>query len=138
MTSNIQFESSNAFFSSTNVSELSFRNKGNNDEVENMDYNDKEKGPVLEIYGTDLTLLARQGQKEECIGKEKELLEMIHSTVCDEGFVSSRCCCQRGLMVSLSEIHRSKYFGFSSSNSSKLGSRRSSVSPDLLSRIIDF
>jgi hypothetical protein len=51
MTSNIQFENSNAFFSSTNVSELSFRNKGNNDEVENMDYNDKEKGPALEIYG---------------------------------------------------------------------------------------
>jgi hypothetical protein len=116
MTSNIQFESSNVFFSSTNVSEFSFRNKWNDDEVENMDCNDEEKGPTLEIYGTDLTLLARQGQLGECIGKEKEVLEMIHSTVCDEGCLSSRYCSRRGSMVSLSEIHRPKYFGFSSSN----------------------
>jgi ATP-dependent Clp protease ATP-binding subunit ClpA len=81
MTSNIQFESSNAFFSSTNVSEFSFRNKWNDDEVDNMDYDDEEKGPALEIYGTDLTLLARQGQLEECFGREKELLEMMEILV---------------------------------------------------------
>jgi ATP-dependent Clp protease ATP-binding subunit ClpA len=81
MTSSIQFESSNAFFSSTNVSEFSFRNKWNDDEVDNMDYDDEEKGPALEIYGTDLTLLARQGQLEECFGREKELLEMMEILV---------------------------------------------------------
>ena len=81
MTSNIQFESSNAFFSSTNVSEFSFGNKWNDDEVDNMDYDDEEKGPALEIYGTDLTLLARQGQLEECFGREKELLEMMEILV---------------------------------------------------------
>jgi ATP-dependent Clp protease ATP-binding subunit ClpA len=81
MTSNIQFESSNAFFSSTNISEFSFRNKLNDDEVDNMDYDDEEKGPALEIYGTDLTLLARQGQLEECFGREKELLEMMEILV---------------------------------------------------------
>ena len=81
MTSNIQFESSNAFFSATNISEFSFRNKWNDDEVDNMDYDDEEKGPALEIYGTDLTLLARQGQLEECFGREKELLEMMEILV---------------------------------------------------------
>ena len=81
MTSNIQFESSNAFFSSINLSEFSFRNRFNDDEVDNMDYDDEEKGPALEIYGTDLTLLARQGQLEECFGREKELLEMMEILV---------------------------------------------------------
>jgi ATP-dependent Clp protease ATP-binding subunit ClpA len=45
-----------------------------------MDYDDEDKGPA-EIYGTDLTLLARQGQLEECFGREKELLEMMEILV---------------------------------------------------------
>jgi len=51
------------------------------DEYEDYDYDDEEKGPALEIYGTDLTLLARQGQLEECFGREKELLEMMEILV---------------------------------------------------------
>jgi ATP-dependent Clp protease ATP-binding subunit ClpA len=42
---------------------------------------DEEKGPALEIYGTDLTLLAQQGQLEECFGREKELLEVMEILV---------------------------------------------------------
>jgi ATP-dependent Clp protease ATP-binding subunit ClpA len=53
----------------------------NDDEADNMDYDDEDKGPALEIYGTDLTLLARQGQLEECFGREKELLEMMEILV---------------------------------------------------------
>ena len=51
------------------------------DEYEDYDYDDEEKGPALEIYGTDLTLLARQGQLEECFGREEELLEMMEILV---------------------------------------------------------
>ena len=47
----------------------------------NYDEDDEEKGPALEIYGTDLTALARQGQLEECFGREKELLEMMEILV---------------------------------------------------------
>jgi ATP-dependent Clp protease ATP-binding subunit ClpA len=78
MTFNIQFENSNALFSSFIESNMSF---SNDDEVDNIDYDDEEKGPALEIYGTDLTLLARQGQLEECFGREKELLEMMEILV---------------------------------------------------------
>jgi ATP-dependent Clp protease ATP-binding subunit ClpA len=53
----------------------------NDDDYEDYDYDDEEKGPALEIYGTDLTLLARQGQLEECFGREKELLEMMEILV---------------------------------------------------------
>jgi ATP-dependent Clp protease ATP-binding subunit ClpA len=42
---------------------------------------EEEKGPALEIYGTDLTLLAQQGQLEECFGREKELLEVMEILV---------------------------------------------------------
>jgi ATP-dependent Clp protease ATP-binding subunit ClpA len=41
------------------------------DEYQDYDYDDEEKGPALEIYGTDLTLLARQGQLEECFGRDQ-------------------------------------------------------------------
>ena len=41
----------------------------------------QEDGPVLEIYGTDLTALARQGKLEECFGREKELLELMEILV---------------------------------------------------------
>jgi len=51
------------------------------DEYEDYEYDEEEKGPALEIYGTDLTLLARQGQLEECFGREKELLEMMEILV---------------------------------------------------------
>ena len=51
------------------------------DEYQDYDYDDEEKGPALEIYGTDLTLLARQGQLEECFGRDKELLEMMEILV---------------------------------------------------------
>ena len=67
------------FFSTE--SSYSFNTNLNDDEVDNMDYDDEEKGPALEIYGTDLTLLARQGQLEECFGREKELLEMMEILV---------------------------------------------------------
>ena len=81
MALNAQFESLNAFFSLTSASEFCLKNNYNDDEVDNMDYDDEEKGPALEIYGTDLTLLARQGQLEECFGREKELLEMMEILV---------------------------------------------------------
>ena len=51
-------------------------------DYEDEDYDeDEEKGPALEIYGTDITLLARQGQLEECFGREKELLELMEILV---------------------------------------------------------
>ena len=51
------------------------------DDYEDYEYDDEEKGPALEIYGTDLTLLARQGQLEECFGREEELLELMEILV---------------------------------------------------------
>jgi ATP-dependent Clp protease ATP-binding subunit ClpA len=51
------------------------------DDYDDYDYDDDEKGPALEIYGTDLTLLARQGQLEECFGREQELLELMEILV---------------------------------------------------------
>jgi ATP-dependent Clp protease ATP-binding subunit ClpA len=51
------------------------------DDFEDYEYDDEEKGPALEIYGTDITLLARQGQLEECFGRERELLEMMEILV---------------------------------------------------------
>jgi ATP-dependent Clp protease ATP-binding subunit ClpA len=57
----------------------------NSDDFEEFNYEDEdeeeEKGPALEIYGTDLTLLAQQGQLEECFGREKELLEVMEILV---------------------------------------------------------
>ena len=57
------------------VSHYNFEN------FDDYEYDDEEKGPALEIYGTDLTLLARQGQLEECFGRERELLEMMEILV---------------------------------------------------------
>jgi ATP-dependent Clp protease ATP-binding subunit ClpA len=51
------------------------------DDYDDYEYDDDEKGPALEIYGTDITLLARQGQLEECFGRERELLEMMEILV---------------------------------------------------------
>ena len=53
----------------------------NSENYDDYEYDDEDKGPALEIYGTDLTLLARQGQLEECFGREKELLEMMEILV---------------------------------------------------------
>ena len=86
MTLNAQIGTFSTIFSSTNSLENNFSsfsesNLNDDDEVDNMDYDDEDKGPALEIYGTDLTLLARQGQLEECFGREKELLEMMEILV---------------------------------------------------------
>lgn len=66
-----QLETYGTNFSSISSFQHSFSYHFKDDEVDNMDYDDEEKGPALEIYGTDLTLLARQGQLEECFGREK-------------------------------------------------------------------
>jgi ATP-dependent Clp protease ATP-binding subunit ClpA len=81
MTLNTQLETFAIGFSSNTLFEHFSNYILTDDEVDNMDYDDEEKGPALEIYGTDLTLLARQGQLEECFGREKELLEMMEILV---------------------------------------------------------
>jgi ATP-dependent Clp protease ATP-binding subunit ClpA len=50
---------------------------------EYRDYQQEEedKGPALEVYGTDITLLAKQGQLEECFGRDNELLELMEILV---------------------------------------------------------
>jgi len=65
----------------TDVYELTIH--GSFDDFEEFTYedDDEEKGPALEVYGTDLTLLAQQGQLEECFGREKELLEVMEILV---------------------------------------------------------
>jgi ATP-dependent Clp protease ATP-binding subunit ClpA len=45
------------------------------------DESEEEKGPALEIYGTDLTVLAQRGLLDECFGREKELLEVMEILV---------------------------------------------------------
>ena len=55
--------------------------KFRNDDNEGFDFENEEKGPALELYGTDLTLLASLGQLEECFGREQELLEMMEILV---------------------------------------------------------
>jgi ATP-dependent Clp protease ATP-binding subunit ClpA len=64
-----------------NSAELSWTIYQQEDEYDDYEYDDEEKGPALEIYGTDLTLLARQGQLEECFGRERELLELMEILV---------------------------------------------------------
>jgi ATP-dependent Clp protease ATP-binding subunit ClpA len=53
------------------------------DDFNIMEYrpDEEDKAPALEMYGTDLTLLARQGRLEECFGRDKELLEMMEILV---------------------------------------------------------
>ena len=50
-------------------------------EFNGEEYDDEPEGPALELYGTDITLLARQGKVEECFGREKELLELMEILV---------------------------------------------------------
>jgi len=55
--------------------------QSNDENYDDYDYAQEEKGPALEIYGTDLTVLAQEGKLEECYGREKELLEMMEILV---------------------------------------------------------
>jgi len=50
-------------------------------EENDEDEDEEERGPALEIYGTDLTALAKQGQLDECFGREKELLQLMEILV---------------------------------------------------------
>ena len=65
----------------TTISHFENFNSLDDEDYEDYEYDDEEKGPALEIYGTDLTLLARQGQLEECFGRDRELLEMMEILV---------------------------------------------------------
>ena len=40
-----------------------------------------DRGPALETYGTDLTILAREGYLDECFGRDEELLELMEILV---------------------------------------------------------
>ena len=76
----IQSEEYVSYFSRYEIA--SFLSPDDDDDDDFEDYeDDEEKGPALEIYGTDLTLLARQGQLEECFGRDKELLELMEILV---------------------------------------------------------
>nr|AYO28676.1 Clp protease ATP binding subunit [Neotessella volvocina] len=46
-----------------------------------MEQEEQDKGPALEIYGTDLTVLASVGGLDECFGREKELFELMEILV---------------------------------------------------------
>lgn len=52
-----------------------------NDNENDEDDEERQKGPALDLYGTDLTILASQGKLDECFGREKELLEMMEILV---------------------------------------------------------
>ena len=59
-------------------------NLSNSEGFDQFNYDDEEeeeKVPALEMYGTDLTVLAQKGQLEECFGREKELLEVMEILV---------------------------------------------------------
>jgi ATP-dependent Clp protease ATP-binding subunit ClpA len=45
------------------------------------DDDERDKGPALDLYGTDLTVLASQGKLDECFGREEELLELMEILV---------------------------------------------------------
>lgn len=68
-------------------SDLSDRSDDNNTIVATVDgdNNNKQKngkkGPALEVFGTNITILARQGKLEECYGRDNELLEMMEILV---------------------------------------------------------
>lgn len=64
-----------------NLTTLGYNALFTDDENEGFEFDNEEKGPALEIYGTDLTLLASLGQLEECFGREQELLEMMEILV---------------------------------------------------------
>ena len=68
------------FFFTNNVIQR-FYHEPDDPELPEFEAEEEEKGPALEVYGTDITALARQGQLEECFGREKELLEMMEILV---------------------------------------------------------
>ena len=52
------------------------------EDEDNQDYDPEQfKGPALELYGTDLTILATEGKLDECFGREQELIEMMEILV---------------------------------------------------------
>jgi ATP-dependent Clp protease ATP-binding subunit ClpA len=67
----------------TKSQEFFSSNLSNSEGFDQFNYDDEEeeKGPALEMYGTDLTVLAQKGQLEECFGREKELLEVMEILV---------------------------------------------------------
>jgi ATP-dependent Clp protease ATP-binding subunit ClpA len=63
-------------------SEMNMQNRSfGDDELDDYDTGNEDRGPALEVYGTDLTSLARQGLLEDCFGREKELLELMEILV---------------------------------------------------------
>jgi ATP-dependent Clp protease ATP-binding subunit ClpA len=68
-------------FSIISIDELEGSLDYQQDDYDNFDFEEEERGPALEIYGTDLTLLARQGLLEDCFGRERELFEMMEILV---------------------------------------------------------
>lgn len=66
-----------------------FIGKGRNNEYGEFDdredfdmfEDDRPKKPALELYGTDITNLAREGKLDECFGRDKELLELMEILV---------------------------------------------------------
>jgi ATP-dependent Clp protease ATP-binding subunit ClpA len=67
----------------TMVEYSTYQNSDEDDDYEARDFEAEEraKGPALEVYGTDITLLARLGKLEECFGRDKELLELMEILV---------------------------------------------------------
>ena len=51
------------------------------DDEKEEEEDEDERGPALEIYGTDLTVLAQEGKLEECFGREKELSALMEILV---------------------------------------------------------
>lgn len=64
-----------------NSSELFVLSMFSDDEYYFEDETDEDQDPALEIYGTDITALAREGKLEECFGRDKELLELMEILV---------------------------------------------------------
>jgi len=58
----------------------SFFDDEDEDEIEFFD-DEEQRGPALDLYGTDLTVLAQQGELDECFGRENELLELMEILV---------------------------------------------------------
>lgn len=55
---------------------------GDEDEGDYDEFGDERpKKPALELYGTDITDLAREGKLDECFGRERELLELMEILV---------------------------------------------------------
>jgi len=65
------------------------KDKDNDYEEYNIDFNapvkkknrEDDKEPALDVYGTDITGLARQGKLDQCFGRNTELLELMEILV---------------------------------------------------------